>query len=78
MQHKIINITWDYWKFPRHPVAAEKFEIRRINSNISRYHYRVDPEVGKGVCVIRHIPCSCQTFVAQFDKYMLQTIYPSS
>ena len=24
VQHKNINMSWDYWKFPRNPVAAEK------------------------------------------------------
>ena len=32
VQHKNINMTRDYWKFPRHPVAAEKFELRRRNT----------------------------------------------
>ena len=22
VQHKNVNMSWDYWKFPRHPVAA--------------------------------------------------------
>ena len=27
MKHKNINMSWDYRKFSRHPVAAEKFEM---------------------------------------------------
>ena len=71
-------MTWDYRKFPRHPVAAEKFKTRGTNTIISHYHYRVDPELGKGVCVIRRIPCACTACMAQFDKYWSPTIDPSS
>ena len=78
MQHKNVNTTWDYWKFPRHPVAAEKLEARGRNTILSHYNYRVDPKLGKGVCMIRRIPCEFPTCVAQLDKYWLPTIYPSS
>ena len=50
VQHKNINMTWDYHKFPRHPVAAEKFKMRGRNTIISPYHYKVYPLLGKGVC----------------------------
>ena len=56
VQHKNVNVTWYYWKFPRHPVAAEKFETRGRNNMILHYNYRVDWELDKCVCVIRHIP----------------------
>ena len=56
-------MTWDHWKFPRHPVAAEKLEMRGINTIILNYHSRVDPELGK--CVV------------QLDKYWLTNIDPS-
>ena len=62
-------MTWDYWKFPRHPVAAEKFETRGTNTILFHYHYRFDPKLGKGVCVIFQIPCACTAYVAQIHKY---------
>ena len=52
--------------------------MRGRNTIILHYHYRVDPELGKGVCEIRRIPCECQVCVAQLDKYWLQTITLSS
>ena len=67
MQHKNVNTTWDYWKFPRHLVAEEKFEMRGINTIISYYHYRVDPELGKGFCDIRRITCAFPVCFAQLD-----------
>ena len=78
MQHKSVNMTRDYQKFPRHPVAAENFETRGSNSILSYYHYRVDPELGKGVCSIHQIPCACPVYSAQLDKYLLPTIATSS
>ena len=78
MQHKNINTTWDYRKFPRHPVAAEKFETRGINNIVLHYHYRVDTELGKFVCAIRRIPCACPACDYQLDKYWLPTIPPLS
>ena len=41
------------------------------------YHYRVDPELGKGVCDIFCIICACPARVYQLDKYWLPTIFPS-
>ena len=66
----------DYWKFPRHPVAAEKFKMRGRNTIILHYNYRVDPGLCKGVCVIFRIPCACTACVDQVDKYWLPTIAP--
>ena len=43
VQHKNINMTWDYLNFPRHLVAAGMFEIRGINTFTLRYRYRFDP-----------------------------------
>ena len=78
MQHKNVNITWDYCNFPRHPFAAEKSEIIGRNTIISYYHYRVDQEHDKGVCGICRFPCACPNYVAELDKYWLPTIPPSS
>ena len=64
-------MTWDLWKFPNHPVAAEKFEMRGRNTIILYYHYMVGPELGKGVCAIFRIPSTCKDCVAQLDKYWL-------
>ena len=51
-KHKNVNIYWDYQKFPRNPVDAEKFETRGINTILLYYHYRVDLKLGKCVCAI--------------------------
>ena len=67
VQHKNINMTWDR-KLPRHPVAAEMFEMMGRNTILLHYHYRVDPELGKVFCVIRRISCACPYFVPQLDK----------
>ena len=56
-QDKNFNMSWYYWKFPSHPVAAEKFEMRGFNTIIFHYNYRVDPKLGKGVCTISQILC---------------------
>ena len=70
-------MTWDYRKFSRHPVAAEKFKKRRRNTIISHHHYRIDPELGKCSCAILRIPCACPVCVHQPDKYWLTIITPS-
>ena len=31
MQHKRDNMSWDYRKFPRHPISTERLEIRGGN-----------------------------------------------
>ena len=36
----------------------------------------IDLELGKCVCAILRIPCACQAFVAQLDKYWLPNIPP--
>ena len=51
--------------------------MRAINTILLRYHYRVDTELGKGVCVICQIPCACSAYANQLDKYWLPTITPS-
>ena len=71
-------MTWDYQKFTRHPVAAEKFEMRGRNTILSNYNYRVDIELGKGVFVVCRIICAYQDCVAQLEKDWLPTIPPSS
>ena len=69
-------MSWDYWKFSRQPVAAEKFEMRGRNEIILLYRCRVDPKLGKDVCDICRIPCACTVYVAQLDKYWLPNIAP--
>ena len=69
-------MSWDYWKLPRHPVDAEKFEMRVRNAIFSHYHYRVDPKVVKGVCASLFIPCVFPACVAQLHKYWLPNCAP--
>ena len=71
-------MSWEYWKFPRHLVVEEKFEIRGSNIIISHYHYREDPNVGKCVCAIFRIPCTCQACVDQLDNCWLPNCSLSS
>ena len=71
-------MNWDYRKFPRHPFASENFEMRGRNTILLYYYYRVDPELGKCVCVIHCISCACPACVAQLDKYLLLNIAPLS
>ena len=52
--------------------------MRGRNNILSYYHYRVEPEIGKGVCVVFRIPCACPSCVAKIDKYWLPTINLSS
>ena len=62
-------MNWDYRKFPRHPVATQKFETIVIDTILSYYHYRFDPELGKGFCAIHWIPCACTAYANKVDKY---------
>ena len=71
MQHKKVDMSWYYRKFPCHPIAAEKFEMRRRNEIILHNHYRVYPKLGKFVYSILRITCVCPACVAQIDKYLL-------
>ena len=71
-------MSWDYWKFPRHPVAAKIIEIRRGNTIILHFHYRVEPKLGKGVCDIYLIPCTFPACVPQLDKDQLSNCDPST
>ena len=78
LQHKNINVSWDYPNFPRHPVAAKKFEMRGINTIILHYNYWVDSKVVKGVCATFHIPCACPYCISNIDKDWLLYCAPSS
>ena len=69
VQHKNVNMTWAYQKFPSHPVDAETFKMRGRNTILSHYHYRVDPKLGKFVCAICRILCAYPDCVDQIDKY---------
>ena len=59
---------WDYIKIPCHPVANERYKARGRNTIISHYHYRLEPNIGKGVCVICHITCARPECVDKLDK----------
>ena len=74
VQQKNINKTWYYWKFPMHPVAAEKLETRGINTILSHYRYRVDPKLGNFVCAVFLLPCECTAYIYQLYKYWLPTL----
>ena len=52
--------------------------MRGINTFLSHYNYRVDPELGSVVCVIRPIPCEFPACVDKLDKYWLPSISLSS
>ena len=69
-------MTWGYCKFSRHPIAAEKSEMRGRNTTLLHYHYRFDPELGKGGYVIFGILCECPACVVQLDKDWLPNIAP--
>ena len=71
-------MTWYYWKFPRHPVAEEKFEMRGRNTILFHSRYRVYPELGKVVRAIFRIQCVCSVCVDQLDKDWLPVISPLS
>ena len=77
MQHKNVKMSWDYWKFTRHPLAAVKYEIRGINTILSPYHSKVDPKRSKHVFAIFYIPCEYPACVDQLDKYWLPNCAPS-
>ena len=51
--------------------------MRGRNTILVHYHYKVDPELVKGVCAIFRIPCEYQAWVYQLDKYWLPNIAPS-
>ena len=55
VQYTNFNIPWYYRKFPRRPFSDEKYKKRGINTILLYYNYRVDPKLGKGVCVIHQI-----------------------
>ena len=67
-------MSMDYYKFPCHPVAAEEFEIIGMNTIILNYHYRLDPNLSKGVCKNFWVPCACPAYVTQLDKYLFNKL----
>ena len=75
---KNIDIYWNYWKFPRNTVAAEKFEIMISITIIFHYPYRVDLELDKVVCEILRITFTCLSCVDQIDKDWLLNCDASS
>ena len=38
------------------------------------YHIRCDPELGKGFCAMRRIPCACSRRVEQLSKPWLSNL----
>ena len=68
---------WYYREFCHHPVAADWYETEGRNTIPSNCHYRIDTNLGKGVCEICHIPCVFPYCVAQLDKELLIHCFPS-
>ena len=68
VQHKNVNMSWDYWKFPCHPVASKRFEMRESHTILFRYHYKVDTNLDRGFCVISRFPCAFPSCFTQLDK----------
>ena len=77
MQHKNVDIYWEYRKFPRHQVAVKKFKMRGRNTILSHYNYTVDTKLSKCVSAICGIPCACPSCFSQLDKYWLPNIVQS-
>ena len=71
-------MSFDCRKFPRHPVAADHFEMRGRSTINLYYYYRVNPKLSKGVCAIFRIPFSYPDFSDQLDKCCLTNWSPSS
>ena len=38
------------------------------------YHIRCNPDLGKGFCAMRRIPCACSGFVEQLSKPWLPNL----
>ena len=38
------------------------------------YHIRCDPDLGEGLCAMRHIPCACSVCVEQLSKPWLPNL----
>ena len=71
-------MSWDYIDFPCNPVAHERYKTSWKNTIISNYNYRVDPNIGKGVCDIHQITCACQSCVDHIDNDMIIYCDPST
>ena len=70
-------MTWDYWSFPCHKFAPERFKTRGRNTILYHYHYRVDPDIGRGVFAICLTSCAFLACVSQLDEYWLPNCAPS-
>ena len=78
VQHEIVYMSWDYQKFPRHPVTAEKFEMRGRRYILSHYYYSVDTKLCKVVCAICRIICVFLACVDQIGTDWLPNMATSS
>lgn len=52
--------------------------MRGCETVISHYHYRVDPKLGEGKCLMRRIPCLCQACNSQLKMKWLPGVEPSN
>ena len=68
VQHKDVKMAWNNMLFPSLNIAENRKKIHGSTGIMSRYHFRVDPDLGQGKCTLRRIPCACINCMAQLDK----------
>ena len=66
--YKNVNMYWDYWKFPCHPVTDEWYKMRVSNTIISRYHYRKWSKAWKLCLCHFFITCASPACFSQLNK----------
>ena len=61
-------MSWNYIKFLHHPVATERYKMRVRNTIIFCYNNTLDINLGKVICAICWILCTCSDCIVCLDK----------
>ena len=62
--HKYVRIYCNKNKFLSLPFCGPHFKHHGARGMSKHYHFRFDPKLGNGVCVIWRIPCARVTCIA--------------
>jgi len=73
-----LKMTWTQSCFKSIKVADGRSKVCGCETVISHYHYRVDPKLGEGKCLMRRIPCLCQACNSQLKRKWLPGVEPSN
>ena len=74
MELKDVKICCNTNQFPTLPLCGPHSKPHGEMGLGKNYHFRFDPKLGMGKCVIRCIPCACVACTSMLDKAWISGI----